>query len=127
MAQTGAVASTRPNIATAPEVQRLQDRDLAGIIRHGISGAGMPAFSVVDPGPGRRTWSSYLRVLQGKEEISWKLPGDPKFKDNYCFSSAKRSAPSATWSKASGGFLGGELTYYGADAKPDCYDARRDS
>ena len=34
-----------PNIATAPEVQHLLDRELAGIIRYGISGAGMPAFS----------------------------------------------------------------------------------
>ena len=34
-----------PNIATAPEVQHMTDRELAGIIRYGIAGAGMPAFS----------------------------------------------------------------------------------
>src|SRR5580698_4106867 len=34
-----------PNIATAPQVQHLMDRELAGIIRYGVAGAGMPAFS----------------------------------------------------------------------------------
>ena len=38
-----------PNIATAPEVQHLLDRELAGIIRYGIAGAGMPAFSTLKP------------------------------------------------------------------------------
>ena len=54
-----------PNIATAPEVQHLLDRELAGIIRYGISGAGMPAFSTLKPQEVSEV-VSYLRVLQGQ-------------------------------------------------------------
>ena len=51
-----------PNIATAPEVQHLMDRELAGIIRYGISGAGMPAFSSLKQQEVAEL-VSYLRVL----------------------------------------------------------------
>src|SRR5271156_878617 len=64
-----------PNIATSPEVQHLDDRDLAGIVRNGIPGAGMPAFSSL-PGQQVDEVVSYLRILQGREDIV-KLPGDP--------------------------------------------------
>src|ERR1700691_6577802 len=54
-----------PNIATAPEVQHLADRDLKGIVRNGISGAGMPAFpSLKQQGGG--VVVPYLRALQGR-------------------------------------------------------------
>src|ERR1700678_3844672 len=65
-----------PNIATAPEVQHLLDRELAGIIRYGISGAGMPAFSYLKQQEVADV-VRYLRILQGRGDIV-KLPGDPK-------------------------------------------------
>ena len=104
-----------PNIATAPEVQRLQDRDLAGIIRHGISGAGMPAFPSFTSDQVEGV-VKYLRVLQGRGDIV-KLPGDPKQGEALFFGKAQCSQCHMV--KGRGGFIGGELTYYGADAKPD--------
>src|SRR5271170_8496488 len=57
-----------PNIATAPEVQHLMDRELAGIIRYGIAGAGMPAFSSLKQQEVADV-VSYLRVLQGRGDV----------------------------------------------------------
>src|ERR1700723_4519743 len=64
-----------PNIATAPEVQHMLDRELAGITRYGISGAAMPAFSTLKPQEIADV-VRYLRTLQGRGDIV-KLPGDP--------------------------------------------------
>ena len=104
-----------PNIATAPEVQRLADRDLAGIIRNGIAGAGMPAFPSFTQ---EQTESvvKYLRILQGRGDIVT-LPGDPKRGEALFF--AKAQCSTCHMVNGKGGFFGGELTYYGADAKPD--------
>lgn len=103
-----------PNIATAPEVQHLLDRELAGIIRYGIAGAGMPAFSTLK----HQEISdvvSYLRVLQGRGDIV-KLPGDPKQGEALFFGKAQCS--SCHMVNGKGGFIGADLTFYGADAKP---------
>lgn len=104
-----------PNIATAPEVQRLADRDLAGIIRHGISGAGMPAFPSLTSDQVEGV-VKYLRLLQGRGDIV-KLPGDPSQGEALFFGKAQCSACHMV--KGRGGFLGGDLTWYGADAKAD--------
>ena len=104
-----------PNIATAPEVQRLGDRDLAGIIRNGIAGAGMPAFSSFTPDQTEGV-VKYLRVLQGRGDIVH-LPGDPKQGEMLFFGKAHCS--DCHMVNGRGGFIGGELTYYGADTKPD--------
>ena len=104
-----------PNIATAPEVQHLLDRELAGIIRYGISGAGMPAFSTLKSQEVSDV-VSYLRVLQGRGDIV-KLPGDPKEGEALFFGKAQCS--SCHMIKGKGGFIGADLSFYGADAKPD--------
>ena len=104
-----------PNIATAPEVQHLLDRELAGIIRYGISGAGMPAFSTLKSQEVSDV-VSYLRVLQGRADIV-KLPGDPKEGEALFFGKAQCS--SCHMIKGKGGFIGADLSFYGADAKPD--------
>jgi cytochrome c oxidase cbb3-type subunit III len=104
-----------PNIATAPEVQHLMDRELAGIIRYGIAGAGMPAFSSLKPQEVAAV-VSYLRVLQGRGDIV-KLPGDPKLGEALFFGKAQCS--NCHMVNGKGGFIGSDLTYYGAEAKPD--------
>jgi putative heme-binding domain-containing protein len=104
-----------PNIATAPEVQHLLDRELAGIIRYGISGAGMPAFSTLKSQEISDV-VSYLRVLQGRGDIV-KLPGDPKQGEALFFGKAQCS--SCHMVNGKGGFIGSDLSFYGADAKPD--------
>jgi cytochrome c oxidase cbb3-type subunit 3 len=104
-----------PNIATAPEVQHLLDRELAGIIRYGISGAGMPAFSTFKPQEVSEV-VSYLRVLQGRGDIV-KLPGDPKQGQALFFGKAQCS--NCHMVNGKGGFIGSDLSVYGADAKAD--------
>ena len=104
-----------PNIATAPEVQHLMDRELAGIIRNGISGAGMPAFSSLKPQEVRDV-VAWLRILQGRGDIV-KLPGDPGSGETLFFGKAQCSECHMV--KGKGGFIGGDLSFYGAEARPD--------
>jgi|SRR5271156_208042 len=104
-----------PNIATAPEVQRLLDRELAAIVRYGISGAGMPAFSTLKPQEVADV-VSYLRVLQGRGNIV-KLPGDPAQGQALFFGNAQCS--SCHMVNGRGGFIGSDLSFYGADAKAE--------
>jgi cytochrome c oxidase cbb3-type subunit III len=104
-----------PNIATAPEVQRLLDRELAGIIRYGISGAGMPAFSTFKSQEVADV-VSYLRVLQGRGDMV-KLPGDSNQGKALFFGKAHCS--DCHMVKGKGGFIGSDLSFYGADVKPD--------
>jgi cytochrome c oxidase cbb3-type subunit 3 len=104
-----------PNIATAPEVQDLADRDLAGIVKNGIPGAGMPAFSSLNPQQVGEV-VGYLRILQGRGDIV-KLPGDPARGEALFFGKAKCSDCHMVNGK--GGFIGSDLSFYGADAKPD--------
>jgi cytochrome c oxidase cbb3-type subunit III len=104
-----------PNIATAPEVQHLMDRELARIIRNGISGAGMPAFSSLKPQEVTDV-VAWLRILQGRGDIV-KLPGDAKSGKSLYFGKAQCSECHMINGK--GGFLGADLSFYGADAKPD--------
>jgi len=103
-----------PNIATAPEVQRLTDRELAGIIRNGISGAGMPAFSSFKPQEIADV-VAYLRILQGRGDIV-NLPGDPSQGESLFFGKAQCSGCHMVNGK--GGFLGADLSF-GSSAKPD--------
>jgi cytochrome c oxidase cbb3-type subunit 3 len=104
-----------PNIATAPEVQHLADRDIAGIVRNGIPGAGMPAFSSLQPQQVDEI-VSYLRILQGRGDIV-KLPGDPARGEALFFGKAQCSDCHMVQGK--GGFIGSDLSFYGADALPD--------
>src|ERR1700722_2258142 len=104
-----------PNIATAPEVQHLMDRELAGIIRNGISGAGMPPFSSLKPQDVRDV-VAWLRILQGRGDIV-KLPGDARSGEVLFFGKARCSECHMV--KGKGGFIGGDLSFYGAEARPD--------
>jgi cytochrome c oxidase cbb3-type subunit III len=104
-----------PNIATAPEVQHLMDRELAAIIRYGISGAGMPAFSSLKPQEVADV-VAWLRILQGRGDIV-KLPGDPRQGEALFFGKAQCSDCHMVNGK--GGFIGSDLSFYGAETKPD--------
>ena len=59
---------------------------------------------------------SYLRVLQGRGDIV-KLPGDAKQGEELFFGKAQCS--SCHMVNGKGGFIGSDLSLYGADAKPD--------
>lgn len=101
-----------PDIATAPDVQRLADADLIGIAQNGIPGTGMPAFGWL----GQEKLTSivrYLRTLQGRQ-VDIKLPGNPKGGEALFFGAARCSECHMVDGK--GGFIGGDLSLYGADA-----------
>jgi cytochrome c oxidase cbb3-type subunit III len=104
-----------PNIATAPDVQHMTDRELAGIIRYGIAGAGMPAFSSLKQQEVADV-VGYLRILQGRGDAV-KLPGDPNQGQALFFGKAHCSDCHMVNGK--GGFIGSDLSVYGADARPD--------
>jgi len=104
-----------PDIATAPEVQHLMDRELAGIIRNGISGAGMPAFSSLKQ-QGVADVVAWLKILQGRGGMV-KLPGDANRGKSLFFGKAQCSECHMV--NGQGGFLGADLSFYGADAKSD--------
>src|ERR1700691_5899625 len=78
-----------PNIATAPDVQHMTDRELAGIIPYGIAGAGMPAFSSLKQQEVADV-IGYLRILQGRGDVV-KLPGDPNQGEALFFGKAQCS------------------------------------
>ena len=91
------------------------DRELAAIIRYGVSGAGMPAFSSFN-GQQVQDVVAYLRILQGKGGIV-KLPGDPTQGKTLFFGKAQCSQCHMVNGK--GGFLGGDLSYYGSETSLD--------
>lgn len=104
-----------PNIATASEVQHLADPDLIGFVKNGISGAGMPAFGSLGPQK-LDAVVSYLRILQGRGNTV-KLPGDPNRGEVLFFGKAQCSDCHMVNGK--GGFIGSDLSFYGADATAD--------
>ena len=75
----------------------------------------MPAFSSLKPQEVADV-VAYLRILQGRGDIV-KLPGDPKQGEALFFGKAQCSDCHMVNGK--GGFIGSELSFYGADAKPD--------
>ena len=100
-----------PDIATAPDVQRLADSDLIAIAKNGVPATGMPAFGWL----GQENLTAivrYLRTLQGRQ-IDIKLPGNPKSGEALFFGGAQCSACHMVNGK--GGFIGGDLSLIGAD------------
>jgi len=100
-----------PDIATAPDMQRLADSDLIAIAKNGVSGTGMPAFGWL----GQEKLTAivqYLRTLQGRQ-IDIRLPGNPKGGEALFFGGARCSECHMVNGK--GGFIGSDLSLYGAD------------
>jgi cytochrome c oxidase cbb3-type subunit 3 len=100
-----------PDIATAPDMQRLADSDLIAIAKNGVPATGMPPFGWL----GQEKLTSivqYLRTLQGRQ-IDIKLPGNPKSGESIFFSGAGCSECHMVNGK--GGFIGSDLSLYGAD------------
>lgn len=103
-----------PNIATAPEVQHLSDTDLTNILNKGVAGAGMPAFSWMGQDKVGAV-VMYLRNLQGRGEAVI-VPGDPHRGEILFY--GKASCSECHMVNGRGGFIGSDLSYYGAEAKP---------
>ncbi len=100
------------NISASSRVSRISNAELSGIISNGVPGSGMPAFRTLTPQQIRAV-VGYLRSLQGKAGME-ALPGNPKLGKEIFFGKAVCS--SCHTISGEGGFLGPDLTEYGATA-----------
>jgi putative heme-binding domain-containing protein len=116
----GQGAERGPNIVTRPEVRNISDRALLQVIRDGRLAKGMPAFSALGEAQ-LKAVMSHLRGLQGKTSPI-ALPGDPAAGKELFFGNA--SCSSCHMIHGTGGFLGADLSSYGANVSPtDMRDA----
>jgi cytochrome c oxidase cbb3-type subunit III len=99
-----------PDIATRAEVVRLSDERLSSILRTGIPQSGMPAFAALGSTKLSAT-VRHLRVLQGKGATP-ALPGNPE-KGKEIFA-GKAGCSECHMVRGLGGFLGPDLSNYGA-------------
>lgn len=100
-----------PNIAGSAKLRSMSNTAIAAIISKGVPGTGMPAFHSLAPAQVRAV-VSYLRVLQGREN-SQQIPGDAKLGKAVFF--GKGDCSSCHMMQGQGGFVGPELTTYGAN------------
>ena len=100
-----------PDIAGNPRIQRLSNQDLLNIVRNGIVSGGMPAFGTTLTGAQLETVVAWLRSLQGKKGAA-ALRGDPVAGRTLFFGPARCSECHMVAGK--GGFIGSDLTHYGA-------------
>jgi len=99
-----------PNIVGSAKVQHLSDAQISGIISNGVSGTGMPGFRSLSPAQ-VRDLVGYLRVLQGKSDARVP-PGDAERGKKVFF--GKGECSSCHTISGEGGFLGPDLSAYGA-------------
>jgi cytochrome c oxidase cbb3-type subunit 3 len=100
-----------PDIATSAKTQNRSDDQLFRIVSHGIPGTGMPAFTSLSD-ENRKIVVSYLRLLQGKVAEEAKLAGDAGKGRNLFFGKAHCAECHSV--AGSGGFIGEDLSTYGA-------------
>lgn len=104
-----------PDIATRQQVVQLSDRELLEMMQTGRPAAGMPSFNFLG-GTKLTTLLAYLRSLQGKREAD-ALPGDPS-RGKLLFFGRARCAE-CHMVEGAGGFLGNDLSSYGATFSSD--------
>ena len=103
-----------PDIATRPQVVQLSDAEIMDVLRGGRPTAGMPPFNSLGPDK-LNALLEYLRVLQGKRGTV-ALPGDPHAGKTLFFGKARCSE--CHMLQGAGGFLGRDLSTYGATLSP---------
>jgi cytochrome c oxidase cbb3-type subunit 3 len=104
-----------PDIATRPEIVRLSDSGTLKVLREGTPQAGMPPFA----GLGEAKLSdilNYLRFLQGKRKTPTVMVSAEKGKEVF---SGKGGCSQCHMVHGSGGFLGPDLSDYGASHSAD--------
>ena len=103
-----------PDIATRQQAVQLSDGKILEILREGRPAAGMPPFASLG-GMKLKALLGYLRCLQGKG-TKVALRGDPRGGKALFFGSARCSECHMV--EGSGGFLGRDLSTYGATLSP---------
>lgn len=104
-----------PNIATNRNIVALSEDDLEAVVKKGVPGSGMPAFSYLGDQPVKDV-VAYLRHLQGKTSAV-KLTGDPKAGHDLFFGRAECSQCHMV--KGEGGYIASDLTDYAAGSAPE--------
>ena len=99
-----------PDISTRQQIVQLSDVDLLQILREGRPVAGMPPFDSLGSLK-LKALLAYLRSLQGRGTVV-ALPGDPRAGKSLYFGKARCSECHMV--QGAGGFLGRDLTAYGA-------------
>jgi cytochrome c oxidase cbb3-type subunit III len=103
-----------PDISTRPQIVQLSDGDILEILRVGRPAAGMPPFGSLGDVKLKQLLA-YLRALQGKGTVA-ALPGDPQNGKTLFFGKARCSE--CHMMQGTGGFLGRDLSLYGASLSP---------
>jgi putative heme-binding domain-containing protein len=99
-----------PNIATRAEISRRSNDDLVAILKLGVPAAGMPAFSSLGDAQ-LQAVVRHLRALQGLNAKS-EVAGDAQEGRKLFFKQG--SCASCHMINGAGGFLGSDLSSYGA-------------
>ena len=111
----GTGAERAPDIATTPEVVRLSDKETLKILQEGILQKGMPPFAAL--GPARLSEVlNYLRSLQGKDKTPAVTASVEKGKEIFA---GKGGCLECHMVQGAGGFLGSDLSDYGASHSAD--------
>jgi|HubBroStandDraft_1064217.scaffolds.fasta_scaffold77005_2 cytochrome c oxidase cbb3-type subunit 3 len=105
-----------PGIAGNAQAEGLSDAQIFGIISNGISGTGMPAFRSLGEEQ-VRALVRYVRTLQGKGEARTLPVGDATHGKDLFYGKGECSA--CHMISGQGGFLGPDLSNYGAQASAD--------
>jgi cytochrome c oxidase cbb3-type subunit III len=97
-----------PNIVSSAQAQKLSAEEIHRIVSDGVAGTGMPAFRSLGE-PKIKAVTSYLRTLQGKNEIS-APSGNPQNGKAIFFAAGGCSGCHMV--AGSGGFIGPDLSTY---------------
>ncbi len=98
------------NISESNQIRHLSDAQLTDIISNGVPGTGMPAFHTLSERQTRAV-VGYIRSLQGKGDAR-NLPGNARHGKEIFF--GKGECSSCHTISGEGGFLGPDLSSYGA-------------
>lgn len=104
-----------PDIATRPEIGRLSDSETLKVLRDGIPQKGMPPFATLGPAKLYEVLN-YLRSLQGKGRAPAVTASTEEGKNIF---TSKAGCSQCHMVHGAGGFLGPDLSDYGASHSAD--------
>lgn len=100
-----------PDIVTRPEVAKLSEQELLGVVRKGIPSKGMPAFEAL-PASQLSGVVQYVRSMQGKRRQTFTAAS---MEDGRKLFNGKARCAGCHMVRGVGGFLGPDLSNYAAN------------